>query len=138
MVNLYLLIAIIILSFGIGGLLLKMSVARLGPETALFWTVLVYIITDTAIFLYLLHYGVSTSFNSTKILPMLAGLATFSGVIWTYWLFNKMNASIASPLTALYPAVTVVLAVLILKEKIKLVNGVGILLALAAAVLLAL
>ena len=49
-----------------------------------------------------------------------------------------MNASIASPLTALYPAVTVVLAVLILKEKIKLVNGVGILLALVAAVLLAL
>jgi len=52
-------------------------------------------------------------------------------------LLEKERASLAVPLTALYPAVTVMLGILLLKESIKFENAVGIILAIIAGILLA-
>lgn len=61
------------------------------------------------------------------------GIATLAFIVALS--FGKL--SILAPLTALYPAITVILALLILKESISLVQGIGIIFALIAGVLLA-
>ena len=46
------------------------------------------------------------------------------------------QASIVSPLTALYPLVVVLIAPVVLRESVTLLQGIGVLCALAAVVLL--
>jgi uncharacterized membrane protein len=63
----------------------------------------------------------------------LAGLLGCGGNIAYYYVLNMgEKASTVIPLTALYPLITIVLAVLLLRERINLVQGAGIGLSLAA------
>ena len=72
------------------------------------------------------------------------GLALIAGVFGGlgYVAFIKAletgKASIVIPLTAIYPAITVVIALAFLNEKISFLKGLGIALAVVAAVLLSL
>ncbi len=71
-----------------------------------------------------------------------SGIAAMAGVFGGagYVLFMKAlehgKASIIIPLTAMYPAVTAILALTILGEKLSLIKAVGIALAVLAAILL--
>ena len=138
MVNSILIAVVVMLFWALSMFFTKVAVDKIGIPRAIFWTVVAYLITDVSLFLFLLNYGVSTKVELYNWASILAGIFAFGGYIAFYWLLQRTKVSIAVPLTALYPAITVVLAVLVLKEKIKLVNAAGVLLAIAAAVLLSL
>ncbi len=76
------------------------------------------------------------NFNRFSIAAVVAGLAGSLGYVFFVKALERGEASIVLPLTALYPAVTVVLAFLFLHEKISMHQLIGILLAVVAVVLL--
>jgi transporter family protein len=59
------------------------------------------------------------------------------GTLLFYQALARGKASVVLPMTAMYPALTVVLALLILGEVVSLKQGLGILFALIAVILLA-
>lgn len=63
--------------------------------------------------------------------------AGVGGTLLFYQALARGKASVVLPLTAMYPALTVILALLILGEAVSLKQGLGILLALIAVFLLA-
>lgn len=63
--------------------------------------------------------------------------AGVGGTLLFYQALARGKASVVLPMTAMYPALTVVLALLILGEVVSLKQGLGILLALIAVILLA-
>jgi transporter family protein len=69
---------------------------------------------------------------------VLAGVAGSIGSIFFYLALRQGKASVVVPLTALYPLITVALSVLFLKEELSAVKILGIVLALAASILLSL
>jgi len=69
-------------------------------------------------------------------IAMLAGAIGMVGLLSFLYAMSKGKASIVVLLTALYPLLTIILSFVILKEKISLTQGIGIILALIAVVLL--
>jgi len=69
-------------------------------------------------------------------IAMLAGAIGMVGALSFLHAMSKGKASIVVLLTALYPLLTLTLSFVILKERISLTQGIGILLALIAVVLL--
>ncbi len=137
--NSILIALIIIILWALSSFFMKISVGKLGVYPSIFWTYVAFVVFDAAVFILILYFKLaSATFNFYSWFAILAALSSTTGFIIFYWLVHRMNVSIAVPLTNLSPAIVVLLAVLVLKEKIKLVNAVGILLALAAGVLLAL
>ena len=86
---------------------------------------------------YLIYSKTQLDTNTTGMsIAIFSGLISTMGVILFYFTLSKTKASILVPLTALYPVVTIVLSLIFLKEKITLVQGAGIVLAIVASVLL--
>ena len=68
---------------------------------------------------------------------LISGILAVTGNIAVFQAFSSGGlAAIVIPLTNLYPLVTIVIALLIFKEKLNWVNGIGILLAIPAVVML--
>ena len=126
--------AMVLLAWGAVGLLQKLSTNYLSAESALIWLVAGYVLLVPW-----LHPGRSVFTYSTRSLAF----ALISAVLNTLgaWALlaamkNGGKASIVVPLTALYPLVVVVSAPVVLHESISLLQGLGILFALASVVLL--
>lgn len=67
---------------------------------------------------------------------LLAGLAAGLGTVAVFFAYSRGGqASLVSPMVAMYPLVTIPLSIVVLKEQITIFNGLGIVLALAAVVL---
>jgi transporter family protein len=127
---------VILLAWGIVGLLQKLSTNHLSAESALIWLVVGFLLLQPLFYpgKAILDYPVNS-----------LGWALLSGVLnalGSWALLAAMSsggkASIVAPFTALYPLVVVFLAPLILHESITRLQGVGVLCALAAVVLLSL
>ena len=69
---------------------------------------------------------------------ILSGVATGLGVLGYYAAMREQDASVVTPVTGLFPLLTVVLAFLVLRERLHNVQWGGILLALASIVILSL
>lgn len=138
MTNPLLVVSIVILLFGLSSFFVKVAVDKIGVPQAIFWTIVAYIIADVAAFIVLLKIGVPAKVEFYNWAAIAAGLTAYAGFMFYYWFLQRSNVSIAAPLTALNPLIAVILGILVLKEKIKLVNAIGILLAIAAAILLSL
>jgi transporter family protein len=67
---------------------------------------------------------------------LLSGVATGLGTLGYYAALREQNASVVTPLTGVFPVLTVVLAFLVLRERLNKVQMGGMLLALAAIVIL--
>jgi transporter family protein len=65
-----------------------------------------------------------------------AGLAMALGLLWFFEALSRGPATVVVPLTALYPAITVLLSRVFLQEPLTLRHAAGLALALAAAWLL--
>ncbi len=76
------------------------------------------------------------SINRFTGLALLAGVFGGLGYIALVKALETGKASIVIPLTAIYPAITAVIALALLNEKISFLKGLGIVLAVIAAVLL--
>lgn len=126
--------ALVLLTWGTVGLLQKLSTNYLSAESALIWLVAGYVIllpwlySSRSVFTYSSHslfFALASAIlNTVGAWALLAAMK------------NGGKASIVVPLTALYPLVVVVMAPVILHESMSLLQGVGILCALASVVLL--
>jgi transporter family protein len=126
--------AVVLITWGVVGLLQKLSTNCISAESALIWLVVGFLILapvfypGKALFSYstrsLVYILASAAFNATGAWALLAGMKSGG------------KASLVVPLTALYPLVVVLVAPLILRESISLLQGVGVACALAAVVLL--
>ena len=67
---------------------------------------------------------------------ILSGIATGVGTLGYYAALREQNASVVTPVTGLFPVLTVVLAFVVLRERLNKVQMGGVLLALASIVVL--
>jgi transporter family protein len=67
---------------------------------------------------------------------ILNGLLTGLGLLAYYVAMRLGKASIVGPVTALFPLITIALAFVVLREKLNRIQGVGIVLAIGAVVML--
>ncbi len=74
--------------------------------------------------------------NKGSLFAILSTIVSSIAFITFYLAMQKKSASIIVPLTSLYPAVTVILSFLFLKEKITLSQFIGIIFAIIAVVLI--
>jgi len=126
--------AVVLITWGVVGLLQKLSTNCISAESALIWLVVGFLILTPvfypgkALFSYsarsLVYILASAAFNATGAWALLAAMKSGG------------KASLVVPLTALYPLVVVLVAPLILHESISLLQGAGVGCALVAVVLL--
>jgi transporter family protein len=136
--NIALIAFITLLSWGTGSFIDKLATNRIGMKTV-FWTTVVYI---PAVILYMLFFvkakDLITADRLGIVWAIVSGIIGSIGFICFYLLLVRKEASTAVPLTALYPALTAVLAFIFLKETITIPKVTGIVLALVAIYLLSL
>lgn len=122
--------------WGLWGYMLKFAGARLDWREVYFISSLASF--TLALIFYLYSKGFSLSLNTYALYAALAGLMGGLGYLAFMIAISKGKASIIIPLTALYPAITAILAVLFLGEKLKPTQLMGIILALIAGILVSL
>jgi transporter family protein len=127
-------VLITILTWGVVGLLQKLSTNYISAESSLVWLVVGFMLLEP-----LLYPGQAVFHYSRWSL----GWALLSGVLnalgaWALFAAMKSGgrASIVAPLTALYPLVVILLAPFLLHETITRIQIVGVLCSLIAVVLL--
>ncbi len=131
---LFLLFATILVS-GLFGFIAKVGISKVGVYQYL---LVVNFFAVVVVFAYLaVTHNMVLELSKDLVYPILAGIFIGVGSITFHLLVKDAKISVVMPLTALYPVITVVLAVLILKEQLSVYQGAGIFLALVAGVLLA-
>jgi transporter family protein len=120
--------------WGIVGLLQKVTTNRISADAVLIWDRIGYVVVLPLLV-------VNTHINSLgpkdMLIGTLDGITNSLGALFLYMsLESGAKASIAVPLTALYPLLTVLLAVVLLGERVRPLHWVGIILAVVAAILM--
>jgi len=121
--------------WGIAGLLQKLSTNHISAESALIWTVAGFALLGP-----LVYPGKSVANYSMRSVTfgLLAGVINAVGSWAMFAALRKGGkAAIVVPMTSLYPVVVVLAAPVLLGEAVTLLQGVGIVCALGAVVLLA-
>jgi transporter family protein len=125
---------IVLVSWGIVGLLQKLSTNYLSAESALIWLVVGFFLIQPFVY----PGGTLWTYSARSL-----GWALFCGLLnalgaWALLaaMHSGGKASIVAPFTALYPLVVVLAAPFVLHESISPLQGVGVLCALIAVVLL--
>ncbi len=127
---------VVIILWGFWGFLYKYGVLKAGLLRALLITNLVYTVTNFAIIGYLLRRGVEVPLDSTTLLLGFGTLFGVAGSLLFMYALERFPGSTVIPLTALYPAVSSILAVVFLREKPEPTTVAGIALAVVAGYLL--
>ena len=78
----------------------------------------------------------SFAFNMQTCSAMLVGMLGVGASMTFYYALEQGKVSIVVPLTAMYPLVTVILAAVILREKLSPTQGIGVILAIVAVLLI--
>lgn len=126
------------ISWGVGAFLSKLAANRIG-ERAVFWETIMY--APSVILFSVFWFRAKELIVTDKVGILLAGLAGIigsAGIVAFYMVLTRKEASVAVPLTALYPALTALLAFIFLNESLTPVKIAGILLATLAIMLLSL
>jgi len=124
-----------LISWGLWGLLIKL--AYKGAE----WSEIYLISSLTSFTIALAVFLISHAkihFRPSLLLALGAGLAGGIGYVFFIKALEHGKASIVIPLTALYPVITAILAVILLNEKLNMHQLIGIILAIIAMILLSL
>jgi transporter family protein len=120
--------------WGIVGILQKLASNRINADSQLIWVTAGYVI---ALPLMMWEGGLDAVPTRYLLIGVLAGAVNGLG---SWFLFASLErgakASVAVPLTALYPLVTLVLAFLFLEERLTAREWVGVVLALCGAMML--
>jgi uncharacterized membrane protein len=102
--------------WGVSSFVQKLAANRLGAQSA-FWHALAYVSVVILFSLTVFKFGpLMRSTPSGASLALLGGALSSLGLIGTYLLLTRTEASRAVPLTALYRALTSLLAILLLHE----------------------
>jgi len=124
-----------LLLWGIWGFLPKVATRYIDPLSVLVFQTVGSILVTIVI---LATIGFRPELHTKGVtLAMATGIIGTLGTISFLYSIAKGKASIVVTMTALYPIVTVILSLLILKESITIKQGIAIILALTAMVLFA-
>lgn len=125
-----------LLLWGVWGLFPKLATNYLSPTSVMVFSGVGSGLVAAAILVFLSFrpevHGRGVTF------AILAGLVGTLGSIPFLYAISKGKASVVVPMTSLYPLVTIILSLIILKEPVTLKQGFGIVLALVALLLFAL
>jgi transporter family protein len=120
--------------WGIVGLLQKLGTNRISADSLLVWLMVGYLI----LLPWLISNADFTALSTVEVaVGILAGITNGLGAWFLFTALEKgAKASIAVPLTALNPLVTILLALVFLSERLTIVQSVGVILAIVAGVLI--
>ncbi|MCI0422249.1 MAG: DMT family transporter [Acidobacteria bacterium] len=127
-------VGVVLVAWGVVGIFQKLATNRISAESTIVW--------QTLGFLFFLPFALpsqphSSLLSGASAYGLLAGTLTNLG---SWFLFAALHcggkASVVVPFTALYPLIVVLLAPLVLQESINLLQGGGVVLAVAAIILL--
>jgi len=126
---------IALLSWGVGGVVQKLSTNDISTELAVLWF---------SYAMFGLSFGILVAVPldwhmkpSIFVIAAVSGVLNVLGVMTSFAAFEKGGkASIVIPLTCLYPLVTIVIAVVFFREGLTRVQLIGVVLAVVAAALL--
>ena len=128
----------ILIAWGLWGFTGKYALKFISPVSLLMWeaigSVVFYLVISIILFLNY-KFDTNTAGITASILTAFFGVV---GIIIFFFTLSKTKASILVPLTALYPVITIIFSFIFLQEKVTLVQGIGIVLAIIASVLLSL
>lgn len=125
-----------VLAWGTWGIFSKLAVERIDQQV-LIWGSLIVVPAVYLVYLAASGQLVPLQMEGGGIgFSLLAGLAAALGTVCFYLLLSRESVSLAVPMTSLYPAVTVILSFLFLRENLTASHVLGIVFALAAMGLL--
>lgn len=123
-----------IVLWGINGLFMKLGTNRVSARSMVIWVTIGFVILLPWLWKLTTLSGLSTT---VILVGLLAGAVNGLGNWAVFACLEKgAKASVAIPLTALYPLCTVALAIIFLKERPTALQWLGIALAIAAAAML--
>ncbi len=124
-----------LLVWGLWAFLPKLAISCLEPKTAFMFEVIGGAVTGLAAFLIL-----RPEFHGAEmrgIIPaLLTGMLGCLGLLCFMYAIRTCKLSVIIPITALYPVVSLALAMIFLREKITVVQFAGIILAVVSVVLI--
>lgn len=132
----YIYVIIGIVFWGVWGFLNKLALRYVDYKTVFLFSG-IGIAAATIAFMAVLGFAVQTHKIGAPV-AILAGALSSAGAIFFYRALARGKASLVIPLTALYPVITIALSMLLLKERITAMQGIGIAFAIIAGILLAL
>lgn len=126
------LLILALLGWGVGSFLSKIAADRIGG-IAVFWDMVGYTVV-TIIYAIMAYKPAAFAVTDSTGVAMaaLSGIIGAAGAVAFYLLMVQKDASVVAPLTAVYPAVTAILAFLFLRESVSSVKILGILFAVAS------
>ena len=125
-----------LLVWGVWGLLPKLATNYLSPTSVMVFGGIGNLLIVVAL---LVSVNFQPDIHSKGIVfAILAGLVGTLGTIPFLFAISRGKASVVVPMTSLYPLVTIILSLLILREPMTLKQGFGILFALMALLLFSL
>jgi bacterial/archaeal transporter family protein len=125
---------LVLVAWGVVGLLQKLSTNYISAESSLIWLVVGFLLLEPFVYpgAAVLHYS-----TINLVWALLSGLLNALGALALFAaLESGGKASIVAPFTALYPVIVIALVPVILHESITKLQCVGVLCALIAVVLL--
>jgi transporter family protein len=125
---------VVLITWGVVGLLQKLSTNEISAESALIWLVVGFFVIAPVFY----PGKVLFSYDRRSLVYVLASAVLNAVGAWALLVAMKSGgkASIVVPLTALYPVVLVLAAPVVLRESISLLQAGGVVCALIAIVLL--
>ena len=125
---------IALVCFGLWAFLPKIAVKYIDPKSALIYEVLGGLLVTAVVWL---SFDKGIDHDLRGILPaVLTGVIGYLGMFYFLHAVNMGKVSVVASLTAIYPVVTILLAAILLKEKITSLQYVGIFLATTGVALL--
>ena len=123
---------------GIGFGLMLAALAQVDPDAGMWPVVSMYVVSalSVAVIALILGHGLMPR-NRTELRPLLLGLVGAPAALAFYYATHYGLLSIVSVITSLYPAVTVILAAIILRERVIRTQGIGLAMAVVAVVFVA-
>jgi len=123
-----------LLVWGFWGFFPKLATNYISPRSVLVYEVIGAIIVGMAV-LFLVNFKPEVNAKGITF-AILTGIAGTLGALFFIFAVSRGETSVVVTTTALYPLVTITLAFLILKEPITIKQGVGMIFAFAAMMLL--
>jgi transporter family protein len=124
-----------LLVWGLWAFLPKMALSCLDPKTAFMFEVIGGAITGLAAF-FVLRPELAGAEIRGIIPALLTGMTGYLGLLCFMYAIRTGKISIVVPLSALYPVVSLALAMIFLRERINIVQFAGIILAVVSVVLI--
>ena len=123
-----------LLVWGFWGFFPKLATNYISPKSVLVYEVIGAIIVGMAV-LFLVNFKPEVNAKGITF-AILTGIAGTLGALFFIFAVSRGETSVVVTTTALYPLITIILAFLILKEPITIKQGIGMIFAFAAMMLL--